>query len=528
MKLINKNKVRCPTCGKAMTPAVTVNDLYSKTWLQCTCNTFVDTYTPLPHQNDIHRDSTRTIGVFGGYGSGKTYCTLKDDEKHMLSTPHGMTLVGSAVLSQVELSYEKDFLEDFPKAFVKHWNKQKKVFTLVNGHQLVIKSLYEEGLIRSINLTRFHIVEASEVDHEIFTQLLARFRNMAGTVPVLDEDGNMVLDLASNSFLAASDWRKGIVESNPSIGWIRDKFLLTSGTIFSEDEEYFISDPDYNKSSYILPTKMNLFLPSDYVETITKGKPIWWIRRFIEGSFDYAEGMVYPRVQEIIIEDIEVPKQWPRLIAMDYGINDETCFLFGAVDPTAGVVFIFHEIYTNNKNYKELSDLYKLAYPVQVPLDNLYTQPVMDAKSMARRNDYNLVKIGELFESVGVRFSPAQMELNTRILKVNTLINEHKIRILNTCKNLVREMTNYKFPGYTSDGKSKGDKPIDKNNHAISALEFLVMELPGDLENMKSNYKSNLVPIVPVKGGRGNPYIPWLNNKEEDENDNRFRGVESW
>lgn len=257
-----------------MVPAVSVNKTPSKFWMRCSqrqCKTYVDTYVPLPHQADIHEDSHRYKGVFGGYGSGKTQCTIKDDEKHMLITPMGTTIVGSAVLSQVEETWEKDWANDFPEDFIASQNKQKKTYQLINGHTLLIKSYYDEELLRSLNVTRFHMVEASAIDHEIFTQLKTRLRNDAGTKqpdpPVFDPD--------TNTFLLEADWRTGIIESNPSAGWIRNEFLLQSSKIDPPRNNYIVKDPNKEYSSYIIPTKRNIFLPPTFYEDNARNKPSW-------------------------------------------------------------------------------------------------------------------------------------------------------------------------------------------------------------------------------------------------------------
>lgn len=487
-----------------MVPAIAINDVESKFWMRCSnkaCRTFIDTYIPLDHQSRIHSDNHRYIGVFGGYGSGKTQCTLKDDEKHMLITPNGTTVVGSAVLAQVEETWEKDFRNDFPKEFIASKNEQKKRYQLVNGHTLLVKSYYDEELLRSLNASRIHIVEASAVGYEIYTQLKTRLRNDAGTLPLLDEEGKPVLlssfsKAGSNSdsetesgFAVAADWRKGLIESNPSAGWIRDDFLLLSSHIDTNGSKYqyaALDNPDPNNSSYVIPTKANKYLPPTFYEDNARNKPAWWINRYLNGSFDYAEGLVYPNIFGTFINSFEVPDTWVRLMAMDYGIRDPSAFIFGAIDTENGMLYIIGEIYVNNMNVKSLADeYYKQAY---LYTTNPYKLPVMDGKSINKRNDLDLRTIGDLFKDEGIWFEPAQMALDARMTRLNELVESGKIKIFrDKCPNLYREIMDYKFPERNSDNtlKAGGDKPVDKNNHAVNALEFLAMEVPKDMHNLK-------------------------------------------
>lgn len=550
MRVINKKQIRCPECGCPMVPAINIDGTDSTFWMECssrTCHTFVDTYIPQEHQEEVHRDPRKYIGVFGGYGSGKTQATLKDDEKHMLTNPNGMTVVGSAVLAQVEQTYEKDFRKDFPRAFLMSENKSKKTYTLVNGHELLIKSFYDEELLRSMNATRIHIVEASAVDHEIFVQLQARLRNLIATKIEKDEDGNPIYDINTDSFRYVADWRRCFIESNPSVGWIRDNFLLESGYINTKYSQtpYYVAHPNKNFSSHIFPTRLNKFLPSDFEENLARNKPSWWVNRYLGGSFDYAEGMVYPNVMSAFIPSFDVPSTWYRYMAMDYGINDPTSFIFGAIDPENKILYIIGETYLNNRDYKEQAKVYWSAHKEYVPNNNYFKRPVMDGKSINKRNDYNLKTIGDLFKEEGIIFNAAKMDMASRMIKLNTLINVNKLKIFkDKCPNLYKEIINYKFPERTADGKSRGDKPIDKNNHAVNALEFLVMELPLDMNIVPlSGYDVDGELSVPTKYRdvkpmkKSNPYIhstynPLSSKKRDDDFgfNSAFNtgGIESW
>lgn len=434
----------------------------------------------------------------------------------MLSTPGGTTVVGSAVLAQVEQTYEKDFINDMPVDFLRSQNKQKKMYTLINGHILLIKSYYEENLLRSLNVSRYHIVEASEVDHEIDVQLKTRLRHQAGTLPELDEFGTPVFEQDSDgkaNIKLKADWRKGIIESNPSAGWIREDFLMHSDQINTHglEQRYVPTNIDKNVSSHIIGTKANPYLPPNFYDEQAKNKPRWWIERYLKGSFDYAEGMVYPNVLQAICRPFEIPKHWKRVIGLDYGIRDQTAIIFIAIDNKEGVAYVFDEVYINNVNYKVIAQHYKEHYRNNVPPGTLLNCPVMDARSINKRNDYDLRTIGELFEEEGIFFEPAQMDLNTRILNVNTLIESGKLKIFNSCTNLCTEIMKYKFPERTSTGKSTSDKPEDKNNHAINAMEFAVMELPADLTKTSGPGYSGKGALMSDKKIRNENKIPSYN-----------------
>jgi hypothetical protein len=152
----------------------------------------------------------------------------------------------------------------------------------------------------------------------------------------------------------------------------------------------------------------------------------------------------------------------------------------------------------------------------------------MDGRSINKRNDFNLKTIGDMFKDAGIFLEPAQMSVEARMLKVNTMIENGTLKIFNTCNRLRKEIMNYKFPERTIDGKMKpgGEKPVDKNNHYINAMEFLVMEVPEDLHNIQNKaydeygneYSKDAISYYNKVNKNQNPYYydPFTESKRKD------------
>lgn len=484
-----------------MIPPQAIQGGPSTDWLKCTtpnCHTYYDTWIPMPHQAYVLSDPAKRLGIFGGYGSGKTATSEKSDEKHILTTPNGETLIGADTLVQLENTIKKDFERTFPNDFVKRYQKQKNLITFVNGHTLYYRPLAEQGDLRSYNLTRAHILEASEVKHDSYIQLQTRLRNMAAITYHTNADGTPITtyDNTTRTYKQKEkhNWIQMIVESNPDSGWIKDDFLLRSHKIhihYDNNQKYHLN-PNYtnpNISSHIIPSKANIYLPEDFIPSLEVGKPKWWVKRYLYGSFDYAEGLVYPHFMDQIISKFEIPKHWPRIISMDYGLNDNTHFLFGAIDFEGEhfkkpAVYYYHEIVINNASISEIATVYKDVIRKTVPIHSLYKTPVMDARSHSQRTRIGEKKtLGTLFQEEGCFFKPAQMDLNARILRTNDFIDQQHVYFFDEgVPHLIEEAKKYKYPDKKIERITKADKPIDKDNHGINALEFGIMELPYRLK----------------------------------------------
>src|SRR5574344_2563072 len=119
MERVTRNFVTCPRCGCPLASTKAFSGGPSTSWLECTkCNTFVNTYVPLPHQESVHLDDHKLIGNAGGYGTGKSTTSMEEIEKHLLITPNADVMVTANISYQYEQTIKKELERDLPAAFV--------------------------------------------------------------------------------------------------------------------------------------------------------------------------------------------------------------------------------------------------------------------------------------------------------------------------------------------------------------------------------------------------------------------------
>lgn len=483
---------KCPRCHQATKRAIAFSGTPSEFWLECTnpgCNTFINTYIPQDHQIAFHQDPHLLTGNFGGYGSGKTLTSREELYKHIFITPNGNSLVGANVSSQFEQTIKRDIEYDIPKAFVANSSTMKAYYDFQNGHRLLFRPFDDVDKLRSYNLTMFVIVEASECKKEVFTQLKTRLRNTAAGVQSKDKHGDPLFKEVKGQQIPVmeADWRRGIIESNPDSGWIRTDVVLRSGDIQKHgtvNDDFLIPEEDKDPfiATHITTSEVNAFLPDNFIEQNSQGKTKWWIQKYLYGSFQYAAGLVYPSALQHLEEDFEIPKHWKRIIAYDYGLSDDSVFLFGAIDEENGVVHIYDEIVTNNKNIAELADLY-FQGTKDIPSGGMICPPIIDPKSGSKR-DYDKKTLADHFLDYNIYFKPGAINKDARVYRTNTYIELGYLKIMKKCKYLINQLREYKFKTEGSDEQKFTDKPEDKNDHAIVCLEWILMELPADPRNL--------------------------------------------
>lgn len=480
----------CPRCH-APTQKAQAFTGESEFWYECTkCNTFINTYIPQEHQRAVHEDSHKFKGNFGGYGTGKTLTSREEFYKHVFLTPNGNTLIGANVQSQYEQTLKREIEADMPVAFIKHVSIQKQYMDLINGHRVIYRPFDDPNKLRSYNLTMFIILEASEVKAESFTQLKTRLRNKAAIVYARNEDGSIKYTYSREGTpipVEKTNWLVGIVESNPAPGWIKLDVLLVADMIFKHGnilDEYYqdLAAKDPAISAHITATECNQFLPEGFLASLIKNKPAWWVSRYVYGSFLYSEGLVYPTAMRCIVEHFEVPAHWKRIIAFDYGLSDDAVFIFVAIDQGANLAYVYKEIVANNRNIEQLAALYFEGIK-DIPSGGLFRPPLMDPKSGAKR-DYEKKTLQSHFLDYGISFDLGHISVDARVFRLNTYFESGRLKIMDNCKYLTKQLEDYKFAVKSSADEGYSDKPEDKNNHAINALEWIVMELPADPANL--------------------------------------------
>lgn len=487
-----KDFSKCPRCQSPTKKTTAWSGTPSEFWLECTnpgCNTYINTYIPQEHQAAFHRDEHLLTGNFGGYGSGKTLTSRQELYKHMFITPAGTSLVGANVSSQFEQTIKRDIEYDIPKAFIQASSTMKAFYDLQNGHRLLFRPFDDVDKIRSYNLTSFVIVEASECKKEVYTQLKTRLRNTAAGIQKTDENGDPVFKTVKGQPIPVmkADWRRGIIESNPDSGWIRTEVVLRSGSVHKHGEirdSFDIPEEDRDPfiSTHITTSAVNAYLPENFIEQNSQGKTQWWIQKYLYGSFQYAAGLVYPNALQHVVDDFEIPKHWKRVVAYDYGLSDDSVFLLGAIDEENGLVYIYDEVVTNNKNIAELARIYFEATK-DIPAGGMVTAPIIDPKSGSKR-DYDKKTLADHFLDYNIAFKPGAINKDARVYRTNTYIELGYLRIMRRCRYLIDQLREYKFKTDGADEQSFTNKPEDKNDHAIVCLEWILMELPADPRNL--------------------------------------------
>lgn len=432
-------------------------------WVKCdNCEQMVFCYQPMPHQLRFHSDPAPYKMYAGGYGSAKTSTCGAEFILLALNTPNGEGLVGAHTYPQLELTAKKQIIDMLPAELIENHNQSKGVLTLTNGYKIYFRSFDDEQKLRSLNLCHVWIEEANGTTLDIFTQLETRLRHHA------------------------TDQHKILLSTNPDSNWIKTDFLLKSARIYGSVDAYVREFDDINKSmhTHIARTDMNTHLPPDYVEKVSTGKPDHWIRRYLHGSFIHAEGLVYPSFEDAITDEITRAQVianiqtngWYVYAGSDFGIQDPTTLLQVAIDPVDGTAYLYDE-YVRNRVAVPTHAIAMKERMAHLPYGVL--QKIVGDPSGKKRNINDRKSIFDHYAEYGIYYREGDNRIEAGIMKVHGYFEMRKLKILSSCVETIKEGRNYRYPETELGGKAT-DKPVDKDNHCMDTLRYIIQELPDD------------------------------------------------
>lgn len=409
-------------------------------------------YTPLPKQKLFHNSGQKFRAYAGGFGSGKTICGAAEAIQLSMEYPRNLGLVGRMTYPELRDTTWKEVL-DFPveidgkempllsSPLIKSYNKAEHSLEFVNGSAMIARALEQSfHKIKSLNLGWFWIDEGTEANEEIWLGLSGRLRRKGVR-------------------------HTGFLTTNPEgHDWVWKKFLA------QKDNEHFL---------VTAPSTENTFLPEGYVDGLIKQYPEEWVKRYVHGSFDTFEGLVYKDFQDkepFVIKPFEIPDTWYRFLGLDHGYRNPTAVLWGAVSPEGRLV-IYDEFYSSGKLVSEVSTIIKTKNGEHEPRLYLIDPSCRNRDAKTGRS------IIDEFADNGLYFEGANNDVRAGINHVQEYLKLDKtqkprLQIFQNCVNLRTELQTYRWkdlkPGAKQDAP---EKPMKKDDHLVDALRYMTIYL---------------------------------------------------
>ena len=246
------------------------------------------------------------------------------------------------------------------------------------------------------------------------------------------------------------------------------------GLTFIYDEIYLNANDSPDVWYEFMEWGDNPYLDEEEVRKMTESlsKDVLDSRRY--GHFKADSGMVYSEFDEqkhVLPEPFELPYDWQACISIDPGLHNPLSCHFYGVDYDGN-------IYVVAEHYEAEKTISYHARAIERIADSLGWHHRSDGRLEAlidsAANQKTLASsksVTELFFEEGIACNPnVNKEKFAGIARVKEYFNANKIKIFPNCKNLIREIKNYRW--------GDDDSPIKKDDHALDELRYFIMSRP--------------------------------------------------
>jgi len=200
-------------------------------------------------------------------------------------------------------------------------------------------------------------------------------------------------------------------------------------------------------------------------------------KRLLEGNWDTADGAAFSEFNRKIhvVEPFDIPSNWPRFRAADYGYSSYSGVLWFAVAPSEQLV-VYRELYVSKVLAEDLADKV-----LTLEEGEKIRYGVLDSSLWHKRGDTG-PSIAERMILKGCRWRPADRSRGSRIagkneihrrLQVDEYTEESRMIIFNTCRNLVTQL-----PMLPLSKTNSEDVDTHSEDHLYDALRYGVMTRP--------------------------------------------------
>lgn len=200
-------------------------------------------------------------------------------------------------------------------------------------------------------------------------------------------------------------------------------------------------------------------------------------RKLLDGDWSVSEGAAFTEFNPNIhvIEPFDIPDNWPRFRACDYGYGSYTGVVWFAVHPS-GQLIIYREMYVSKVTASDLADMV-----LEAEAGERMRYGVLDSSLWHQRGDTG-PSLAEVMIMKGCRWRPSDRSRGSRVagkneihrrLQVDEFTGEPGLVFFNTCRNIIAQL-----PSLPLDKNNPEDVDTKAEDHLYDALRYGTMTRP--------------------------------------------------
>jgi hypothetical protein len=426
----------------------------------------------------------------GARGGGKSYSMLVDPLRYCYNRNHRAIIIRKTMPELRDMISKSQFL--YPKAYPgARWREQEKEWRFPSGARIEFGYCENTSDVTRYLGQSYSWIGVDELplfpDPDIWNFLRSSLRSPDPTLPTF-------MRATGNPGCVGSRWVKEmfIDPAPPNTRFdVQINAETPAGVINSKITRRFIPSTVFD----------NPYLTYDqsYV-TMLASLPDVQRRQFLDGDWSAFDGAAFSEFRESlhVVPMREVPPNWPKFRAADWGYSSPACCLWFAIDPD-GVLEVYRELYVT----KMTADLFAQEVLRRESGDRI-RYGVLDVSTWSMRGDRG-PSIAEQMIKEGCKWIPSdrskrsrengKIEVHRR-LAIDPILGKPRLRIQSNCVNLIRTL-----PQLPVDENNVEDVDTDFEDHAYDALRYGVMSRSEITLRGHAGVVRKWRPFDPVFGG---------------------------
>lgn len=276
---------------------------------------------PLPTQLAFLRSPAKFKDYQGPFGSGKTEVLIWQALILSVRIPNNRGLIGRYSYNELRDTTRKRFIELTPPALIKSASIPERgdgYIEWVMGGETLFRNLDNEQKYGSLSIGYFGLDEGSECPEKVWNYLegrVGRHWNDLG-IPAHQHPYSPGFTVGNPG---GRDWR-----------WKRFHNPVRSADL-KELYRGFTPQARENEAN----------LPAGYYDRLARGKPAWWVGRYILGKMGALQGLVWPVWDDALhlVKPFPINRNWSRRTGHDHGRANPTACLWCAIDFDGNLIF---------------------------------------------------------------------------------------------------------------------------------------------------------------------------------------------
>jgi len=195
-----------------------------------------------------------------------------------------------------------------------------------------------------------------------------------------------------------------------------------------------------------------------------------------DGDWDAFAGMSFPdwNHERHIIKPFDIPDNWPKWRAIDWGLAAPFCCLWFAKNPDTKRVYVYREYYQAELTDSQQAEVIKTSTPQNelAVIKFTYADPSMWSRKAIKNASEQFYTTAQEYARCGVQLTKGDNDRLSGIRKVHNHLadladGEPGLQVFENCPHLIEQMESL-----AADKNNPEDVDTDQEDHAFDTLKY--------------------------------------------------------